>query len=86
MGRHSLTEEPDEIAESPAEVAQPRRPEPVAIAAAAQAVLAAAVTIGWVTLDDQAIAIIGTAVAAVISVVFTWFARSRVTPVSDPKL
>lgn len=71
MGRHS----------SPAEA----RPEPVAIAAAAQAVLAALVTVGWLQLDDATIASVATGIAAILSVVLTLIARSRVTPVSDPR-
>jgi hypothetical protein len=84
MGRHSLEQPADSSPVS--ESAQPRRPEPVAIAAAVQAVLAAAVAVGWVTLDNAAIATIGTAVAAVASIVVTIITRSKVTPTADPKM
>lgn len=60
------------------------RPEPVAIAAVAQAVLALLVTLGWVNLDDTKIAAIGTVVALVAATSITLFTRARVTPVSDP--
>lgn len=74
VGRHS-TDETSETA----------RPEPVAIASAAQAVLAALVTLGWVTLDDTTISTIATAVGVVGAAIITIVARSKVTPVSDPK-
>jgi len=61
------------------------RPEPVSIASAVQAVLAAAVTLGWLNLDSVTVATIGTVVAAVIAAVTTLIARSRVTPVKDPR-
>lgn len=76
MGKHSLM---DDGVTGP-------RPEPVAIASAIQAVLAAAVTIGWVQLDDTTLATIATAVAGVVSLVLTLIARSKVTPVSDPRV
>jgi hypothetical protein len=87
MGRHAVPDDADDVSEvvpADAEPVRGARPEPVAIAAAAQAVLAALVALGWANLDDATINIIGTAIAAVLSVVFTWIARSRVTPVSDP--
>jgi hypothetical protein len=62
------------------------RPEPVAIAAAVQAVLAAIVTIGWVQLDDATIATIATVIAGAVSVAITIYTRSKVTPVSNPRL
>lgn len=70
MGGHSLTGE--------------GRPEPVAIAAAVQAVLAALVTVGWVQLDDAKLSAIGTVVAIVIGTSITLAARRRVTPVVNP--
>lgn len=79
MGEHSL---PDD---TPANTTTPR-PEPVAIAAAVQAVLAAIVTIGWVQLDDATIATIGTVIAGAISVALTIYTRSKVSPVSGAKL
>lgn len=60
------------------------RPEPVAIAAAVQAVLAALVTVGWVQLDDAQLASIGTVVAIVAGTAVTLAARRRVTPVASP--
>lgn len=94
MGRHSLVEPDGEesVADSAAEPTPAEaptagsRPEPVAIAAAAQAVIAAGVTVGWVTLDDQSIQIIVTAVGAIAALVFTFIARSKVTPINDPVL
>lgn len=80
MGAHSKLEE------IPAESAHTGRPEPVAIAAAAQAVLAALVTLGWLTLDNTTIQTIATAFGMIAAAVITLIARSRVTPVSDPKL
>ena len=59
-------------------------PGPVVTAATVQAVLAALVTLGWVQLDNSAVAAIATAIAAVIAAVTTWLARSRVTPVANP--
>lgn len=70
MGGHSLTGE--------------GRPEPVAIAAAVQAVLAALVTVGWVQLDDAKISAIGTVVAIVISASLTVWTRGKVTPSAAP--
>ena len=61
------------------------RPEPVAIAAVVQAVLAALVTLGWLQLDDTTIAALGTVVAAFVGATVTLSARRRVTPVADPK-
>jgi hypothetical protein len=93
MGRHSLVEPDGEksVADSApvstsAEAPTGSRPEPVAIAAAAQAVISAGVTIGWVALDDQSIQIIVTAVGAIAALVFTFIARSQVTPIKDPVL
>jgi hypothetical protein len=91
MGRHSLVEPDGEGSVSapeptPAEAPTGSRPEPVAIAAAAQAVIAAGVTVGWVSLDDQSIQIIVTAVGAIAALVFTFIARSKVTPIDDPVL
>jgi hypothetical protein len=60
------------------------RPEPVAIAATVQAVLAALVTLGWVQLDDAQLASIGTVVAVVAGTAITLAARRRVTPISNP--
>lgn len=62
------------------------RPEPVAIAGAIQAVLAALVTLGWLNLDDATQSIIATAVAGVLSLITTYVARKKVTPVSDPRI
>lgn len=87
MGRHSVPDDDADVSEVvPADAAPVRgaRPEPVAVAAAAQAVLAALVALGWANLDDTTINIIGTAIAALLSLIFTWIARSRVTPVADP--
>lgn len=91
MGRHSLIEPDGEesVTDSPpvpADAPTASRPEPVAIAAAAQAVIAAGVTVGWVSLDDQSIQIIVTAVGAIAALVFTFIARSKVTPIKDPVL
>lgn len=88
MGRHAKPDEPTANGITPvtAVAQQTRRPEPVAIAAAAQAVLAALVTLGWVTLDDTTIRTIATAIGVVIAGVITLIARSKVTPVSDPQL
>lgn len=61
------------------------RPEPVALVDFARLVLAAAVTVGWVRLDDAQTATVGTAAAAVLWAVLTWIARSLVTPNSDPR-
>jgi hypothetical protein len=49
-------------------------------------VIAAGVTVGWVSLDDQSIQIIVTAVGAIAALVFTFIARSKVTPIDDPVL
>lgn len=69
MGNHTSTE---------------GRPEPVAVAAVVQAILAALVTFGWVQLDDARISAIGTVVALVVATSLTVYARGRVTPVSNP--
>lgn len=61
-----------------------RRPEPVAVAAAVQAVLAALVTLGWVNLDNTTAAAIGTVAAALVAAVVTHRARRQVTPTADP--
>lgn len=74
MGEHSLPESNN--------TEPTTRPEPVAIAAAVQAVLAAIVTIGWVQLDDSTIATIATVIAGAVSVAITILTRSKVTPVS----
>lgn len=81
MGRHALPDDDPRPATT-----TPARPEPVAIAAAVQAVLAAIVTIGWVQLDDATIATLATVIAGAVSVGITIYTRSKVTPVSDPKL
>lgn len=60
-------------------------PGPVVTAATIQALLAVAVTIGWVTLDDNTVKTVATAIAVLIAVVTTWFARSRVTPTANPR-
>lgn len=60
------------------------RPEPVAIATAVQAVLAALVTIGWVNLDDTTVASLGTVLAAVVAAIVARRARAAVTPVAAP--
>lgn len=60
-------------------------PGPVVTAATIQALLAVAVTIGWVTLDDNTVKTTATALAVLIAVVTTWFARSRVTPIANPR-
>lgn len=68
-----------------AEHTQPTaRPEPVAVAAAVQAALAALVTLGWLNLDDTTTAAIGTVVAALVAAIVTARARAQVTPVADP--
>jgi hypothetical protein len=82
LGKHSLPD-PDTL---PGTSTSSTRPEPVAIGAAVQAVLAAIVTIGWVQLDDATIATIATLIAGAVSVGITIYTRSKVTPVSDPKL
>ena len=61
------------------------RPEPIAIAAAIQGVLAALVAVGWITVDDTTVNAIGTVVAAIAAGVITVTARSKVTPLSDPR-
>jgi len=77
MGAHSKPED----AQSPVdESAHTRRPEPVAIAAAAQAVLAALVAIGWVTLDNTTIQTLATAVGVIAATIITLIARSKVKP------
>jgi hypothetical protein len=81
MGEHSL---PDDT--TPTVDTRTPRPEPVAIAAAVQAVLAAIVTIGWVQLDDATIATIATVIAGAVSVILTLYTRSKVTPVPGQKL
>lgn len=48
--------------------------------------LAAIVTIGWLQLDDATIATLATVIAGAVSVGITIYTRSKVTPVSDPKL
>lgn len=80
MGDHSL---PDDT--TPAATTPPH-PEPVAIAAAVQAVLAALVVLGWAQLDDTTIATIGTVIAGAVSVILTLYTRSKVTPVPGQKL
>lgn len=60
------------------------RPEPVAVAAAVQAVLAALVTLGWLNLDDNGVAAIGTVAAALVAALVTRSARKAVTPTSAP--
>lgn len=87
MGRHSKPDEAPTVKGlvPVAEMAHKRRPEPVAIAAAAQAVLAAAVAIGWITWDDTTVSTVATAAGVIATVVIALVARSKVTPVSDPK-
>lgn len=79
-GRHAKPEDEPQPVD---DVAPKGRPEPVAIAAAAQAVLAALVTFGWVALDDTTISAIATAIGVIGATVITLIARSKVTPVSD---
>ena len=61
-------------------------PEPVAIAAAVQAVLVAAAALGWTYLDDVRIAAVTTAVATVGTVAAVLVARGRVRAIrpTDP--
>jgi hypothetical protein len=60
------------------------RPEPVAVAAAVQAVLAALVTLGWLNLDDNGVAAVGTVAAALVAALVTRSARAAVTPTAAP--
>lgn len=59
--------------------------EPAKLAEFARAILAALVAVGWVTLDEQAIAAVVSVVALVGSWALTAFTRRRVTPLADPK-
>jgi hypothetical protein len=54
--------------------------EPVLVAHAISTLVYAAVGVGWVTLDDQVVAGVGTVVAFVLSTVAAVIARSRVSP------
>jgi hypothetical protein len=57
--------------------------EPVVIADAVKALIAVAVTFGWLTLDDATAATVSTAAATVLWGLITWATRRRVTPVQD---
>lgn len=59
-------------------------PGPVVTAATVQAILAALVTLGWVSLDNVGQATVATGIAALLAVVATGWARARVTPVRNP--
>lgn len=58
----------------------PTATEPVAVAELVRVVLAALVTLGWVTLDEPAVMTVSTAVAGLVSLALSWWARRRVTP------
>jgi hypothetical protein len=55
--------------------------EPVLIAHAVSVILAAVVSLGWLTIPDTSIDLIGTAVWLVVSTVAAVIARGKVTPV-----
>lgn len=55
--------------------------EPVAYTELVRLVLAAAISVGWITIDDDRINIVASAAGLVISLVLSWLARARVTPV-----
>lgn len=60
------------------------RPEPVVLFDIGKGLIAALVATGWITLDDQTVAMIGTGAGLVLFVVLTIITRSKVTPTSDP--
>jgi hypothetical protein len=60
------------------------RPEPVVIAAVVQLALAVLVTVGWVVLDDAALATAASVIAAMITALITRHTRAQVTPVDNP--
>ena len=57
--------------------------EPAAYAEAVRLVLAALVGVGWVTVDNNTVNSIVTAVGAILSIVLTAVVRANVTPVPD---
>ncbi len=59
--------------------------EPVVIASIIQALLAAAVAIGWLKIDSATVDSIATAVGAAIVGILAAWARSKVTPVKPPE-
>jgi hypothetical protein len=59
--------------------------EPVSIVQAVHMVLAALVALGWATIDNATIDIIGSAVAALLSVGAQLWARRKVTPAANPR-
>lgn len=89
VGRHTLGElaaaEPTTVVEPADPAATGRQPQPVLTAAAVQAVLAALVTLGWLHLDNAALAALATAIAAVVAAVTALLARSKVTPTASPR-
>ena len=56
--------------------------EPVATVEAVRVLLAAAVGLGWVTLDEPTVMAVATGVAVLISVGGSVWARARVTPLA----
>lgn len=54
--------------------------EPVVIAQAVTLIISMAVGAGWLTLDDQMISLVATAVGLIVVVVTTVLARARVSP------
>lgn len=58
--------------------------EPVAMAEVFRAVILMLVTLGWITLDNNVINIVASALGVVLSWILTLLARNRVTPVAKP--
>lgn len=59
--------------------------EPAAYAEAVRLVIAALVGLGWVTVDDNIVNAVVTAVGAIMSAVLTMAVRANVTPVRPPR-
>jgi hypothetical protein len=55
--------------------------EPAALAEALRLVLVALVALGWITLDEEAIAAVVSAVAGALSIGLTIWTRRKVTPI-----
>lgn len=57
--------------------------EPVAVAEVVRLGFAALAGVGWIVVPDVTVNLVATAVAAVVSIVATFLARRRVTPVKE---
>jgi hypothetical protein len=56
--------------------------EPVAMAEVLRAVIVVLVSLGWITLDNNTVNIIASALGVVLSWALTLLARSKVTPIA----